>query len=157
MLTPVLPTPEHQVTSVTDGRGVNINSAIAPGDVISKVLPKRCAHALDTPSHPRAAAHTRTHTHTHTRTRTHARAHARTRQVDGVPPSAASAILFGAKESVVTLSVVATSGRVFDCAVMRNVPVRIWERWHRKEVFPAHPAHPHAHPRSAPMPCESRV
>lgn len=56
-------------------------------------------------------------------------------EVDNVPPSCADDILFGAKGSVVKLTVVSASGSDFECTVMRNMPVRVWQRWHRKEVL----------------------
>lgn len=56
-------------------------------------------------------------------------------EVDNVLPSCAKDILFGAKDSVVKLTVISASGSDFECTVMRNVPVRVWQRWHRKEVL----------------------
>jgi hypothetical protein len=56
-------------------------------------------------------------------------------EVDDVLPSCANDILFGAKDSVIKLTVVSASGSDFECTVMRNMPVRVWQRWHRKEVL----------------------
>lgn len=56
-------------------------------------------------------------------------------EVNNVLPSRAADITFGPKDSTVKLSVVSCSGRDFECTVMRNVPIRVWERWHRQEVF----------------------
>ena len=56
-------------------------------------------------------------------------------EVDNATPASARDILFGAKDSVVKLTMVSASGSDFECSVIRNMPVRVWQRYHRTEVF----------------------
>ena len=130
------------MTSITDGKGEIINGVIAPGDIISEVnnaQPTRPSDILFgekdsvvrlsvvSASGPQGGRF--------------ARGSWRVECVRAcVPIEYGRGVL---RRMGMRLMCTRIAGQDFQVTVMRNVPIRIWERWHRKEVlFPAQPALP---------------